>query len=56
MQLKIGSFVVLLIVGFIIKISFDTAIAEKVPHHSPERIPASIDKNYRDHMALNQNH
>lgn len=52
MQFKIGSIVALLIVGFIVKISFETAMAEKVPHHSLERIPSSIDKNYRDHMAF----
>lgn len=57
MQLKVGSFVVIMIVGFIVKISFETAMAEKVPHHSIERIPASIDKNYRDHMAaVNSKH
>ncbi|HLW57694.1 MAG TPA: hypothetical protein VKY27_09935 [Bacteriovoracaceae bacterium] len=53
MQFKIGSLLILLIVGFIVKISFETAFAEKVPHHSPERIPASIDQNYRDYVTLN---
>lgn len=53
MQFKIGSILVLLIIGFIVKISFETAMAEKVPHHSQERIPASIDKNYQDYMVLN---
>ena len=51
MQFKIGPVVIILVVCFVVKISFETAMAEKVPHHSIERIPASIDKNYNDYMA-----
>lgn len=51
MHLKISSFVAFLVICFIVKVSFETAMAEKVPHDSAERIPASIDKNYREYMG-----
>lgn len=40
-----------LMMFFIAKISFETAMAEKVePDRVSERSPASIDKSYNDHM------
>jgi hypothetical protein len=51
MGVKLGSIVVILMIFFIAKISFETAIAEKVPDRVNERSPASIDQSYNDHMA-----
>lgn len=51
MGVKLGSIVLVLLVFFIAKISFETAMAEKVPEHVNERSPASIDQSYNDHMA-----
>jgi hypothetical protein len=35
---------------FIAKISFETAMAEKVPDRMYDRSAASIDKSYQDHL------
>ena len=50
MGVKLGSIVMVLMVFFIAKISFETAMAEKAPEHVNERSPASIDQSYNDHM------
>jgi hypothetical protein len=52
MSIKFGSIVMLLMVFFIAKVSFETAMAEKNPEfsRSNERSPASIDKSYIDHL------
>lgn len=50
MSFKLGSIVVVLMVFFIAKISFETAIAEKTPDTINDRAPASIDQSYNDHM------
>ncbi len=39
-----------LMIFFIAKISFETAMAEKIPEKHNERSPASIDKSYEDHL------
>ena len=51
MSIKLGSFVMVLMMFFIAKISFETAIAEKAPERINERSPASIDQSYNEHMA-----
>ncbi len=51
MSIKLGSVVMVLMMFFIAKISFETAIAEKAPERMNERSPASIDQSYNDHMA-----
>ena len=51
MGIKLGSIVMVLMVFFIAKISFETAIAEKNPDSINDRSPASIDQSYREHMA-----
>lgn len=51
MSIKLGSVVMVLMMFFIAKISFETAMAEKIPERISERSPASIDKSYNDHMA-----
>jgi hypothetical protein len=50
MSVKLGSIVMVLMVFFIAKISFETAMAEKIPDQVNERSPASIDQSYNDHM------
>jgi hypothetical protein len=50
MGVKLGSIVMVLMMFFIAKISFETAMAEKTPEKISERSPASIDKSYLDHM------
>lgn len=53
MQFKLGSIVMVLMVCFLAKISFETATAQ---NHFPEkdrindRSPASIDQSYHDHL------
>jgi hypothetical protein len=51
MSIKLGSVVVVLMMFFIAKISFETAIAEKAPERNNDRSPASIDQSYNEHMA-----
>lgn len=51
MGVKLGSVVVVLMMFFIAKISFETAMAEKAPERMNERSPASIDQSYNDHMS-----
>jgi len=51
MRVKLGSFVMVLMMFFIAKISFETATADKVADTSHDRSPASIDKSYRDHLS-----
>jgi hypothetical protein len=52
MGVKLGSVVMVLMMFFIAKISFETATAEKMPETVVnERSPASIDQSYNDHMA-----
>jgi hypothetical protein len=56
MQVKLGSIVMILMVCFLAKISFETATAQ---NHFPEqaevndRSPASIDQSYHDHLNKN---
>lgn len=50
MGVKLGSVVMVLMMFFIAKISFETAMAEKAPDQIDERSPASIDKSYNEHM------
>jgi hypothetical protein len=50
MGVKLGSVVMVLMMFFIAKISFETAMAEKTPERINERSPASIDQSYNDHM------
>lgn len=50
MSIKLGSVVFVLMIFFIAKISFETAMAEKNPEQTNERSPASIDQSYNDHM------
>ncbi len=39
-----------LMMFFIAKISFETAMAEKIPERISDRSPASIDQSYHDHL------
>jgi len=50
MSVKLSSLVMVLLMFFIAKISFETAMAEKTPQKISERSPASIDQSYLDHM------
>lgn len=51
MGVKIGSVVMVLMMFFIAKISFETAMAERdTTGMNNERSPASIDQSYNDHM------
>ena len=52
MGVKLGSVVMVLMMFFIAKISFETAMGDKGPD-SPtvnDRSPASIDQSYEDHL------
>lgn len=51
MGIKVSSVVMVLMMFFIAKISFETAMAEKNPEQVNERTPASIDKSYNDHIT-----
>ena len=51
MTVKLSSVVMVLMMFFIAKISFESATAENVPQTYHERSPASIDQSYNDHMA-----
>lgn len=50
MGVKLGSVVMVLMMFFIAKISFETAMAERSPDRISERSPASIDQSYNDHL------
>jgi hypothetical protein len=50
MSVKLSSFIMVLIMFFIAKISFETAMAEKSQQKLSDRSPASIDQSYFDHM------
>jgi hypothetical protein len=53
MGVKLGSIVILLMICFIAKISFETATADtnqEITSVVNERSPASIDQSYFDHM------
>lgn len=50
MGAKLGSIVMVLMMFFIAKISFETAMTDKIPDKVSERSPASIDQSYNDHM------
>lgn len=52
MAVKLSSVVMVLMIVFIAKISFETATAESSPEKSKinDRSPASIDQSYYDHM------
>jgi hypothetical protein len=53
MAVKLSSVVMVLMVAFIAKISFETATGEKKHseiNQSNDRSPASIDQSYYDHM------
>lgn len=51
MTIKLGSIVMVLMVFFIAKISFETAMAEKTPETLDERSPAAIDQSYNNHIS-----
>jgi len=51
MSIKFGSIVLVLMMFFIAKISFETAVAQKTPEEENLRSPASIDKSYYDHVS-----
>ena len=51
MSIKLGSVVMVLMMFFIAKISFETAFAEKAPERMNERSPASIDQSYNEHLS-----
>ncbi len=51
MTIKLGSIVMVLMVFFIAKISFETAMAEKAPETYDERSPAAIDESYKNHIT-----
>ena len=53
MGIKLGSIVMVLMVFFIMKVSFETATAESNPGEIAQindRTPASIDQSYFEHM------
>ncbi len=53
MGVKLGSIVMVLLVFFIAKVSFETATTARKPEvneASNDRSPASIDQSYYDHM------
>lgn len=50
MALKLSSVVMVLMVFFIAKISFETAMGDSNPATLDDRTPASIDKSYQDHL------
>jgi hypothetical protein len=50
MSVKLGSVVMILVMFFIAKISFESAMAEKTTEGLNERSPASIDQSYNDHL------
>lgn len=53
MAVKLSSVVMVLMVVFIAKISFESATADSNPHEKSkinDRSPASIDQSYHDHM------
>ncbi len=50
MSIKLGSIVTVLMMFFIAKISFETAIDTKVADRVHDRSPASIDQSYNEHM------
>jgi hypothetical protein len=53
MTIKLGSVVMVLMMFFIAKISFETATTEKITDHSfvnNDRSPASIDLSYHNHL------
>lgn len=51
MTIKLGSLVLVLMMFFIAKISFETAVAQKTPERENERSPASIDRSYLEHIS-----
>ncbi|MCM2349799.1 MAG: hypothetical protein NDI69_07245 [Bacteriovoracaceae bacterium] len=51
MSYKLGSIVMVLMIFFIAKISFETAMAEKMPDQLDERSPAAIDQSYKNHLS-----
>jgi hypothetical protein len=50
MGVKMGSLVLILVISFLAKISFESAVAEKIPEQENLRSPASIDKSYQEHL------
>jgi len=51
MGVKLGSIVMVLVMFFIAKISFETAMDKKITEEkSNDRSPASIDQSYQDHL------
>jgi hypothetical protein len=50
MGVKLGSVVMIMVMFFIAKISFESAMAEKTPEKLNYRSAASIDKSYNDHL------
>lgn len=52
MGVKLGSIVMVLMVFFIAKVSFESATADNSPemHKTNDRSPASIDQSYYEHM------
>lgn len=50
MAVKLSSIVIVLMMFFIAKISFETVTEKKTPDSLNDRSPASIDQSYNDHM------
>jgi hypothetical protein len=50
LDFKLSSMVMVLMIFFIAKISFETVMTEKVPERINDRSAASIDKSYQDHL------
>lgn len=49
MAIKLGSIIIVLMMFFFAKISFETAMGDKAPTYN-DRSPASIDQSYHDHL------
>ena len=50
MRIKLSSVILVLMMFFMAKVSFETAIAEKTPQKMNPRSPASIDSSYNELM------
>jgi hypothetical protein len=53
MGVKFGTIIIILLISFIAKVTFETATAEKnaeLTSAENERSPASIDRSYQDHL------
>ena len=50
LDFKLSSMVMVLMIFFIAKISFEAVTTEKIPERVNDRSAASIDKSYQDHL------